>query len=370
MSNDDTTKTNSPRMSSHREQINTAKSPSKPTPAWRKKLNLSKLTKAQIDKCKSAKPLVKDVPIIRGQLTYIYGFPGCGKTAFAMEFSGLATNAGYEVHYFQVDVCASDLKDYYQLADNAGFTIHSTLAGNTSLKSLRETVFDMSCNATAHELSKIVIILDTYKKFTSDGDVNNKKANVNTFAILRQLTMKGATVLILGHANKARDDENLPRFSGTQEIHDDSDALICLDHMKSSDSKQIRVNAIVKKARSMYDQNWGFIVHRGKSLLHNRVELGVPFDPDIQTASQQSDIRSRNNVLVNAISTVISLSPKVNQTGILKKVRQQYNNQGLDEPGEKKIRFVLSMLDGDDWVSTTNKANNNAKVYTMNQKKI
>ena len=77
------------------------------------------------------------------------------------------------------------------------------MADNTSLKSLHETIFTMAVEATAKELSNMVIILDTYKKFTADGDVNNKKANVHMFATLRQLTMKGATVLILGQRRPA-----------------------------------------------------------------------------------------------------------------------------------------------------------------------
>jgi hypothetical protein len=342
----------------------------KSIPPWRKKLNSSELTIAQIQNISSAKLLVNDIPIMQGQLTYLYGFPGCGKTAFAMKLADLATDVGCEVHYFQVDVSAADLKDYHQLASSAGFTIHSTMAAKTSLISLRETIFTMAVEATAKELSNMVIILDTYKKFTAGGDVNNKKANVQMFAILRQLTMKGATVLILGHANKDRDDENMPKFSGTQEIQDDSDALICLDHMASPDGKQIRVNAYFKKARSMHDQCWGFIVHRGNSLIHNQVELGVPFDPDIQKASQQSDIRSRNKELIETILTVLAMHPASNQTKVVLEVRQQYKSQGMNEPGEKKIRLVLSNLDGDDWTSTVDKANNNAKVYTMNQKGI
>jgi hypothetical protein len=341
----------------------------KSIPPWRKKLNSSELTIAQIQNISSAKLLVNDIPIMQGQLTYLYGFPGCGKTAFAMKLADLATDVGCEVHYFQVDVSAADLKDYYQLASSAGFTIHTIMAGNTSLKSLHETVVAMAIDATAKELNNMVIILDTYKKFTADGDVNNKKANVQMFTVLRQLTMKGATVLILGHANKDRDDEDMPRFSGTQEIQDDSDALICLDHMASPDGKQIRVNAYFKKARSMHDQCWGFIVHRGSSLIHNQVELGVPFDPDIQKASQQSDIRSRNKELIDTILTVLAMLPSTNQTKVVQEVRQQYKTQGKDEPGEKKIRLVLNNLDGDDWTSTVDKANNNAKVYTMNQKR-
>ena len=118
----------------------------------------------------------------------------------------------------------------------------------------------------------------------------------------------------------------------------------------------------------MHDQCWGFIVHRGSSLIHNQVELGVPFDPDIQKASQQSDIRSRNKELIETISTVLAMHPASNQTKVVQEVRQHCKTQGMDKPGEKKIRLVLSYLDGDDWTSTVDKANNNAKVYTMNQK--
>jgi len=360
---------NSSNSNSKQHQVKHANLANKSIPDWRKKLNSSELTSTQIKSLSSAKLLVNEIPIMQGQLTYLYGFPGCGKTAFAMKLADLATDAGCEVHYFQVDVSAADLKDYHQLASSAGFTIHSTMADKASLISLRETIFTMAVEATAIELSNMVLILDTYKKFTEGGDVNNKKANVQMFATLRQLTMKGATVLILGHANKDRDDENLPRFSGTQEIQDDSDALICLDHMASPDGKQIRVNAYFKKARSMHDQCWGFIVHRGSSLIHNQVELGVPFDPDIQKASQQSDIRSRNKELIEAILTVLAMHPASNQTKVIQEVRQQYKSQGVNEPGEKKIRLVLSNLDGDDWTSTVDKANKNAKVYTINQKR-
>ena len=120
----------------------------------------------------------------------------------------------------------------------------------------------------------------------------------------------------------------------------------------------------------MHDQCWGFIVHRGSSLIHNQVELGVPFDPDIQKASQQSDIRSRNKELIGTILTVLARHPASNQTKVVQEVRQQYKSQAMNEPGEKKIRLVLSNLDGDDWTSTVDKANNNAKMYTMNQKGV
>jgi len=120
----------------------------------------------------------------------------------------------------------------------------------------------------------------------------------------------------------------------------------------------------------MHDQSWGFIVHRGSSLIRNQIESGVPFDPDIQKASQRSDIRSRNKELIESIYTVLAMHPASNQTMVVKEVRQQYNNHGLNEPGEKKIRFVLKNLDGDDWTSTVDKANNNAKMYTMNQKGV
>jgi len=70
---------------------------SKDKPSWRKDLEASALKQEHIQKCENAVPLVPEVPIMKGQLTYWYGFPGCGKTAAAMELAELASAAGYEV---------------------------------------------------------------------------------------------------------------------------------------------------------------------------------------------------------------------------------------------------------------------------------
>jgi len=340
---------------------------SKDKPSWRKDLEASALKQEHIQKCENAVPLVPEVPIMKGQLTYWYGFPGCGKTAAAMELAELASAAGYEVHYFQVDVSAADLKVYYHKADAAGFTLHSFLAEGVNLGTLQKTIRAMAMQGTPEELNNMFIILDTFKKFVPGGDVNHKKGNVHVFAYLRQITMKGGSVLILGHAIKYRDADGLPCFAGTQEIQDDSDSLVCLDHVKSLDGKQVRVNAIVKKARSMLDQDWGFIVHRGDVLADNYVEFGVPYDTDIEQASQRAGIRARRAELVKVICGVLKQHPGINQSKLIKCVRKYQKKNNLPVPGEKSIRFVLNKLDGDEWSAETDMAANNSKRYTLNE---
>lgn len=348
-------------------QIGPDAEPNKTKPEWRTALESSALNQSHIQNCEDAVPLIPEVPIMKGQLSYWYGFPGCGKTAAAMELAALASSAGYEVHYFQVDVSAADLKVYYNIADTAGLTLHSVLAEGVSLVTLRETIKAMAMQGTSDELKNMFIILDTYKKFVPDGDVNNKKGNVHVFAYLRQISMKGGSVLILGHATKDRDLDDLPRFAGTQEIQDDSDSLVCLDHVKSMDGKQIQVNAIVKKARSMYDQNWGFIVHRGDTLADNYVEFEVPFNTDIQLANQRAGIRARQADLVKVISEVLLKHPGINQSELIKRVRKHHESNSMVIPGEKRIRFLLSQLDGDEWNAETDLAANNSKRYTLNK---
>jgi len=339
---------------------------SKDKPQWRKDLETSALKKRHIQNCENAVPLVPEVPIMKGQLTYWYGFPSCGKTAAAMELADLATAAGFEVHYFQVDVSAADLKVYYQKANTAGFTLHSVLAEGVNLRTLRDTIMTMALEGTPDDLKDMFIILDTYKKFLPDGDVNHKKGNVRVFAYLREISMKGGSVLILGHATKDRDDDGLPRFAGTQEIQDDSDSLVCFDHVKSTDGKQIRVNAVVRKARSMYDQDWGFIVHRGNTLADNYVEFGVPYDTDIKQAGQRAGIRARRADLVKVICEVMKQHSGINQSKLIKHVRNYHKQSNLPVPGEKSVRFILNKLDGDEWSAETDLAANNSKRYTLN----
>lgn len=335
-------------------------------PEWRKMLKASTLKKEHIENCEQAELLLPELPLIKGQLTYWYGFPSCGKTAAATQLASLAAGAGYEVHYFQVDVSAADLKVYHQIADREGFTLHSTIAEGITPGSLQKTIFEMATKGTSDELRNMVIILDTFKKFASGGDVNNKRGNVTVFAYLRQLTTKGATVLILGHATKDKNEDGLPRFAGTQEVEDETDSLVCLDHAKSADGSEIKVNAIVKKARSMYDQDWGFTVKRGETLAGNQVEFGPPFDTEIQRSRLRAGIRERSLELVNMICEVIHKEPGINQSKIIEHVRADYANKKLTVPGEKRIRTLLRDLDGDEWISETDPAVNNSKRFRLN----
>jgi len=338
-------------------------------PSWEKQLEASILTKEQVENLEDQKLLTanSDLPVMEGQITYFFAYPGCGKTALLMRLAGLATDQGHKVHYFHVDASAADLKVYHEIAEQDGFKLHSLLAEGMSLVKLRETIKAIAEESKPGELKGMVFLLDTYKKFASDGDVNNKKGNAKLFSILRQITMKGGTVVIAGHATKDPNPDGFPRFAGTQDVMDDVDALWSMSHVISDDGKQIRVNVQSKKARHLYDQPWAFIVHRGNDLAGNWVELGVDYDTDLKDVSKRAGLRNRKADAIGAVCNALKDHPNLNQGELVEKTREYFQDVlKAQPPSERSLRDVIRELDGFEWISEEITLNGRTLRYTLN----
>jgi hypothetical protein len=70
------------------------------------------------------------------------------------------------------------------------------------------------------------MIFDTLKKFT---DLMNKGGTRNFFKLMRALTQRGATVLLLGHTNKYKASDGNLMFEGVGDVRTDVDELIYID---------------------------------------------------------------------------------------------------------------------------------------------
>lgn len=281
--------------------------------------------------------MAPELPIMEQQITQIVAPPGCGKTAVLMAASGLWAARGYEVHYFQVDVGGADLKVYHQMAEEGGFTLHSTL--DCSMSELRSSLLKIATEAKPGELKKVVFIIDTYKKIAAD--VLSKKANSQVAEVFRKITQKGGAVVALGHCNKNRDLEGNLVFSGTQDVMDDCDALIMFDGVKDEKARQVVVNAEFKKGRTVNDHPFGLIIHRGDRLAENWVEFGVEPDPNQSQRNVKEALRDRQQEIVGAIAAVLEHDGPMSQTDLVATVQDWCAaNLGL-KPGEKRIRGIV-----------------------------
>jgi len=168
--------------------------------------------------------------IPEGHMVVICSKANGGKTTLMVHIAGEMVAAGYTVMYINVDASASDIKDYKFHAMEFGYTlINPDLTNGTTERVIEE----LKRIALAEgDFSKVVIVLDTLKKFE---DLMSKTKIKKFNSLLRTLTTKGITVICLAHTNKYNDKEGKPIFEGTGDIRNDFDELIYLIPIKNPD---------------------------------------------------------------------------------------------------------------------------------------
>ncbi|MDH3461420.1 MAG: hypothetical protein OEM00_10720 [Burkholderiaceae bacterium] len=149
---------------------------------------------------------------------------GGGKTTIAKLAAAEMAASGYNVFFFQEDASAGDLPGLFEHAKKHGYALlNTTLNGATpesQIKVLRELV------RSGADLSANVFILDTLKKF---ADLMSKGGTREFFRLMRGLTQRGGTVLLLAHTNKHKGIDGRWMFEGVGDVRNDVDELIYIE---------------------------------------------------------------------------------------------------------------------------------------------
>lgn len=144
--------------------------------------------------------------IIKGQILTIIAKSGGGKTSVFFDFVApwIIHHHGMTVYYFDCDSPASDHDRMLSSAEAIGplFQWVNPLTHGKGPEVLVDTLKEFV--AIGERLDDAVFILDTLKKFI---DMLDKKSVKPFYSLLRQLTALGATIILLGHANKHRDND-------------------------------------------------------------------------------------------------------------------------------------------------------------------
>ncbi len=191
------------------------------------------VTKEDVGEIMESKYIV-DGLLIQGHMITIAGEPNAGKTALLVHLcSDISKN--YDVLYFNFDSPAEGIKYHYKKAAEDGYMLISPdikigLSVSDAIANLSKLA-DMDT-----DLSKTVLVLDTLKKCV---DVINKSSVKDFNAVLRKLSARGCTVIMLAHTNKYRDQEDKLIYEGTGDVKSDTDELIYVEFKKHENGQTI-----------------------------------------------------------------------------------------------------------------------------------
>ena len=182
-----------------------------------------KVSKEEADEISDPEWIIENL-VISGHLIVIPAKPNGGKTTIFFHLSGEMVAKGYDVYYVNADISGGDAKSMIYEADEMG--VELLLPDMKVGKSMDNVVTRLNeMNESPSSLSNVVFIFDTLKKMT---DVIQKAKSKELYKLLRSLTSKGMTIVLLAHTNKYNDEEGNPIFEGTGDLRSDVDELIYL----------------------------------------------------------------------------------------------------------------------------------------------
>ena len=197
-------------------------------PEWKRLARDLTVTDEQVREIEDSKPLWNDT--IFHQKSHIWiAPPNGGKTTIATAAARELVNQGFEVLYINLDAGAADLKYYQAAASRDGYSLVAPLLEGSSES---DCVGLIEALTQAYDLSGVVVFMDTLKKF---ADVISKHESKRLYQKIRAITVRGGTVIALGHTNKHKDSDGQLIYEGTGDLKSDFDIMMFMYPSKQSE---------------------------------------------------------------------------------------------------------------------------------------
>ena len=257
--------------------------------------------------------------IPQGHMVVICSKANGGKTTLMVHIAGEMSQAGYRVMYINADASASDIKDYKYHAMEYGYTLINPDLTNGTADQVTEELRQIAI--VEGDFSKVVIVLDTLKKF---GDMMNKSKSKQFNSLLRTLTTKGITVICLAHTNKHDDKEGKPIFEGTGDLRNDFDELIYLIPVRNPDGTTT-VSTLKDKTRAdIRDESFIITADREVKLLDHHVNTLAINEWQKNLADDQAVIK----FILEHISPISKTTTELREIAIERNIK--YSRTRLD----------------------------------------
>ena len=289
--------------------------------------------------------------LIRQHILVCIAMSGGGKTAFWYRYAAPAlARKGYTVWYLDCDSPASEHRAMKEIADQHGFRFLNPDAnagkGIDDLKGSLEAIANGECDLTGN-----VFIFDTLKKFLNLMEKASAKA---FFVFCRKLTGKGATVVLLGHANKYRSKpEGHLIAEGVGDVRSDTDELIFFERKRNEQDGGVDVTTDCDpdhgaKVRGLFEP-FSFHIAPDREVTVYEKPIEVPDYTQTATlqATEEEIIDAAAEFLAEA-GEPVAQSTLVNQVRAMtgagaERIRRLIVANSEREGGEGRKRFAYSI---------------------------
>lgn len=289
--------------------------------------------------------------LIRQHILVCIAMSGGGKTAFWYRHAApVLARKGYTVWYLDCDSPASEHRAMKEIADQHGFRFLNPDAnagkGIDDLKGSLEAIANGECDLTGN-----VFIFDTLKKFLNLMKKESAKA---FFVFCRKLTGKGATVVLLGHANKYRSKpEGHLIAEGVGDVRSDTDELIFFERKRNEQDGGVDVTTDCDpdhgaKVRGLFEP-FSFHIAPDRAVTVYEKPIEVPDYTQTATlqATEEEIIDAAAEFLAEA-GEPVAQSTLVNQVRAMtgagaERIRRLIVANSAREGGEGRKRFAYTV---------------------------
>lgn len=245
--------------------------------------------------------------VIAGHLILIPAEPNGGKTTVLLYLSGLMARKGFTVIYVNADTAAAEAKAATNYAKANGFKmLLPDFKAGLSVKNVGAHLEKLA--EQDGDYSHTVIVIDTLKKLI---DVLDKRFNKAFFSLMRKLTAKGMTIILLAHTNKHRNEQGLPVYEGTGDMRADVDELIYFLPVKNPDGS-MTVTTKPDKVRGVFEPVT-FTITKNREVSQEKQAI------DVTKLKNQQDQQAKDQQSIDTITSILT-GLTLNQKDIISKV--------------------------------------------------
>ena len=182
-------------------------------------------------------------------------------------------------------------------------------------------------------------IFDTLKKM---ANVINKDSLKQVLSLMRKLSSRGMTCVLLCHTNKYKNNDGESQYEGTGDLESDVDELIYFEPRENVDRSLTVSTRCSKRRATITDMTWD--IHADRSVTKRGEYI------DVLAEARNQEQRDKDETAIEVITEYLLSGPK--------KQHEIVTYGGASRLTAKVVRGVLKRYRGKHWMESKLQENN------------